>query len=125
VAVLVEVGVEVYSKARRQVGDDINNTVPLGGVVVAITEGERDPDTGFVARRFAVIDPGLPPDRWEHVLEEAEVDFELTTAANTGRLVALITRLQAEGAKRKGRVLTPREGRWIEYERALKAVILP
>jgi len=123
VAVLVEVGVDYATKTRTHIVG--GEPMAIGGVCVAITEGERDPDTGFVARRFAVIDPGLPPDRWEHVLEEAEVDFELTTAANTGRLVALITRLQAEGAKRKGRVLTPREGRWIEYERALKAVILP
>jgi hypothetical protein len=124
VAVLVTVGCQIYSRQRLDI-DELDERPARGGVIVAIGEGERDADTGFIPRRFTILDPTAHPSRWEHVIDEGDVDFELTVAANDNQLVNLITRLQREGGKRKGSVLTPREGRWIEHERALKSVVLP
>lgn len=121
VMVLLDVGVTIWSSLAH----DADGLALIGGVVVQISEGERDPDSGFIARRFVCLNPFAGPRNWEHTIDEGDVSPEATEATDNARIVQLITRLQAEGGKRKSRILTPRDGRLIEYERALKAVVLP
>jgi hypothetical protein len=120
VMVLLEVGVTVWSSSRQD-----HTAESIGGVVVQISEGERHPNTGFIERRFTCLNPFAGPDRWERTLVEGDINRESVELASTAQLVKLITRLQAAGGRRRANMLTPRDGRMIDYELALKAVVLP
>lgn len=118
VMVLIEPGCSVWSKTRRYSDETF-----LGGVVIEITDGEHDPDTGFVARRFVTLNPYKAVRDWEETIDEGDVDRETVEVTNGNLTTRLIRRLAGEIAKSKGGLLPSKALRYCRYLHRLAALL--
>lgn len=119
---LVEPGMEVYSRDRRDEDD-----WPIGGVVVEVVHG-MDPETGESLRSFVCLSSRPEHGRSFRIrriseMELGEADIQLANSSTLKGMAARVHESAAKALRKRGPVL-PEVDTWGEWARMLDHLIV-